>query len=175
MTILNAIIDISHHNGNVNLNRARDDGIIGVIQKASQGQTGRDPTYRSNRTKAEDAGLLWGAYHFATGSDGPRQAENFLETVGELNHTLLVLDFSPTPLGTGGGEGICDPCARDHGTPFIPAITSSSCWERTTIRSSPNAGSGWRNMVPRRWCRPIGPPGRCDNIPTARSGRSPTK
>lgn len=99
MPILNAIIDISHHNGNMNLNRARDDGIIAVIQKASQGQTGRDPTYRSNRKKAEDAGLLWGAYHFATGSDGLRQAENFLEAVGEPSHTLLVLDFEPNPTG----------------------------------------------------------------------------
>lgn len=99
MPILNAIIDISHHNGNVNLNRAKDDGIIAVIQKASQGQTGRDPTYRSNKKKAEDAGLLWGAYHFATGSDGLRQAENFLEAVGDPVHTLLVLDFEPNPTG----------------------------------------------------------------------------
>jgi GH25 family lysozyme M1 (1,4-beta-N-acetylmuramidase) len=99
MSILNAIIDISHHNGTVNLNKARDDGILGVIQKASQGQTGRDPTYRSNRKKAEDAGLLWGAYHFATGSDGLRQAENFLESVGDPAHMLLVLDFEPNPTG----------------------------------------------------------------------------
>ena len=32
MPIINAVIDISHHNGNVNFNKARDDGIIGVIQ-----------------------------------------------------------------------------------------------------------------------------------------------
>jgi lysozyme len=99
MPIINAVIDISHHNGNVNFNKARDDGIIGVIQKASQGQTGRDPTYKSNRKKAEDAGLLWGAYHFATGSDGLRQADNFLEAVGDPAHMLLVLDFEPNPTG----------------------------------------------------------------------------
>jgi len=100
MTIINAVIDISHHNGNVvNFNKARDDGIIGVIQKASQGQTGRDPTYKSNRKKAVDAGLLWGAYHFATGSDGLRQADNFLEAVGDPAHMLLVLDFEPNPTG----------------------------------------------------------------------------
>ena len=66
---LNVVVDISHHNGNVNLARAREDGILGVIQKATQGQSFEDPTYRRNRRKAEDAGLLWGAYHFATGSD----------------------------------------------------------------------------------------------------------
>jgi lysozyme len=96
---MNAVIDISHHNGNVNLNRARDDGILGVIQKASQGQSNRDPTYKTNRKKANDAGLLWGAYHFATGSNGVHQAENFLETVGDLAGVLLVLDFEPNATG----------------------------------------------------------------------------
>jgi lysozyme len=43
--------------------------------------------------------LLFGAYHFATGSDGIRQAENFLETVGDDKDTLLVLDFEPNPTG----------------------------------------------------------------------------
>lgn len=100
MTTLNAIIDISHHNGNVNLKKAAADGIIGVIQKATQGQTGQDPTYRANRKKADDAGLLWGAYHFGTGSDGVRQAENFLETVADdAAKSLLVLDFEPNPAG----------------------------------------------------------------------------
>jgi lysozyme len=57
-TPLNVIVDISHHNGNVNLNKAKDAGILGVIQKASQGQTNVDPTYKTNRTKATNAGLL---------------------------------------------------------------------------------------------------------------------
>jgi lysozyme len=96
---LNVIVDISHHNGNVNLNKAKDDGIIAIIQKATQGQSGSDPTYKTNRTKALNAGLLWGAYHFATGSDGLKQAEHFLDVVGDDPKTLLVLDFEPNPVG----------------------------------------------------------------------------
>jgi lysozyme len=96
---INVVVDISHHNGNVNLARAKGDGILGVIHKASQGQTGKDPTYKANKRKALDAGLLWGAYHFATGSDGIRQAEHFLDTVGDVNDVLLVLDFEPNPTG----------------------------------------------------------------------------
>jgi lysozyme len=34
---LNVVIDISHHDGNVNLAKAKEDGILGVIQKATQG------------------------------------------------------------------------------------------------------------------------------------------
>jgi lysozyme len=96
---LNVVIDISHHNGNVNLEKAKADGILGVIQKATQGQSGVDPTYKSNRTKATNAGLLWGAYHFATGSDGVKQAQNFLSVVGDPDKVLLVLDFEPNPTG----------------------------------------------------------------------------
>lgn len=97
--ILNAVVDISHHNGNVNLVKAKADGILGVIQKATQGQSGKDPTFKTNRTKAADAGLMFGAYHFATGSDGLKQAQHFLETVGTFDDTLLVLDFEPNPTG----------------------------------------------------------------------------
>ena len=98
-TPLNAVVDISHHNGNVNFAKAKDAGIIGVIQKATQGQSNVDPTYKTNKTKAINAGLLWGAYHFATGSDGLKQAENFLSVVGNDPKTLLVLDFEPNLTG----------------------------------------------------------------------------
>ncbi len=96
---LNVVIDISHHDGNVNLAKAKEDGILGVIQKATQGQTFKDPTYQRNRQKAKDASLLWGAYHFGTGSDGLKQAQHFLDTVGNNPGTLLALDFEPNPTG----------------------------------------------------------------------------
>ena len=96
---LNVVVDLSHHNGTVNLNKAKEDGIVGVIHKASQGRTNRDPNYKTNRTKAQNAGLLWGAYHFGTGSDGVQQAQNFLEAVGDPANVLLVLDFEPNPTG----------------------------------------------------------------------------
>ena len=81
---LNVVVDISHHNGNVNLAKAKEDGILGVIQKATQGQGFKDPTYQRNRQKAKDAGLVWSAYHFATGSDGLKQAQHFLDVVGTI-------------------------------------------------------------------------------------------
>lgn len=98
------VIDISHHNGkSLDFKQARADGIVGVIHKASQGTTGRDPMYSANRVKARDAGLLWGAYHFATGSDGARQAANFLDAVGDPREVLMVLDLEPNPAGTSMG------------------------------------------------------------------------
>jgi lysozyme len=97
--MLNAIIDLSHHNSAPNFKKAQESGIRGVIYKASQGQSGTDPTFKAREAKARAAGLYWGAYHFATGSDGVKQAENFLSSVGDTSKTLLVLDFEPNPTG----------------------------------------------------------------------------
>ena len=97
--MINMVVDLSHHNGTVNLVKAKADGIAGVIQKATQGRTFKDPTYQTNRRKATDAGLLWGAYHFGTGSDGVKQAEHFLSIVKPEKETLLVLDFEGNPQG----------------------------------------------------------------------------
>lgn len=101
MAPINQVIDTSHHNGTrVDFDRARADGnILGVIQKATQGRTFIDPTFRSNRRKINNAGLFFGAYHFGTGSDGVAQAEFFLDVVQPDDRTLLVLDFEDNPTG----------------------------------------------------------------------------
>lgn len=109
---LNAVVDISHHNGNINLQQAKTAGIVGVIHKATQGLTDVDPMYVTNRSQAQAAGLLWGAYHFGTGGDGAGQAEHFLQTVGTFENTLLVLDFEQNP----GGSSMSLQDARDFVT-----------------------------------------------------------
>ena len=98
--MLNSVVDISHHNSNVNLTRAAESGIMGVIQKATQGEQYVDPTFKRNRTRASDAGLLFGAYHFGTGANGVSQAKHFLSAVTPDERTLVVLDFEDNPAGT---------------------------------------------------------------------------
>jgi GH25 family lysozyme M1 (1,4-beta-N-acetylmuramidase) len=96
---LNAIVDISHHNDNPDFVQAAAAGVVGVIHKATQGLTYKDPMYGTNRQKALDAGLLWGAYHFGVGGDGVAQADFFLNTVDPGPDTLLVLDYEPNTQG----------------------------------------------------------------------------
>lgn len=98
-TPVNAVIDLSHHNGTPDLGMAKADGILGVIQKATQGRTFVDPTYARNRQASTDAGLHWGAYHFGTGGDGVRQAAHFVDTVSPRPTDLLVLDFEANHQG----------------------------------------------------------------------------
>src|SRR5262245_21557225 len=96
---INVVVDLSHHNGEVDLDEAAADGVFGVIPKATQGVGYQDPTYVTNRTKARVAPLQWGAYHFGTGADGVQQAAHFLEVVQPEADTLLALDFEANPQG----------------------------------------------------------------------------
>ena len=95
--MLNAVIDISHHNQITSFDTARQAGILGVIHKATQGATYADPTFAANRTRIQDAGLLFGAYHFGTAGDPDAQAQRLLSVAG--SDTLLVLDFESNPQG----------------------------------------------------------------------------
>ncbi|MGY3081997.1 hypothetical protein ACVWZZ_008405 [Bradyrhizobium sp. LM6.10] len=64
-----------------------------MIHKATQGRAYRDPDYATRRKAATNAGLLWGAYHFATGDAVELQIENFIKTAQPDERTLMVLDF----------------------------------------------------------------------------------
>lgn len=100
-TMIDVVIDISHHNGSVNFSTVRDAGIVGVIAKATQGVGFRDPKFKDFHQKAHEVGLLLGAYHFGTGDNVERQVENFLVTTRpDVNDsTLLVLDLENNPSG----------------------------------------------------------------------------
>jgi len=96
---VNAVVDLSHHNEHVDFARAKADGIVGVIYKATQGTAYEDRTYKRRREEALDAGLLWGAYHFGVGGSGVDQADHFLEVTASDDRTLLVLDYEPNVTG----------------------------------------------------------------------------
>jgi lysozyme len=93
MSSANVVVDLSHHNGVIDLKAAAQAGIVGVIHKATQGTGYQDPMFATNKAKAQQAGLLWGAYHFGVGADGVEQADAFLSMVKPDGNTLLVLDF----------------------------------------------------------------------------------
>lgn len=99
--IFNGVIDLFRHNNSPDFAQAKGDGIIGVIHKATEGVGYTDPTFLANREAARAAGLLWGAYHFGTGSDPVAQADWFLEQALDDGKTLLVLDFEENPSTNG--------------------------------------------------------------------------
>ncbi|WP_395463477.1 glycoside hydrolase family 25 protein [Wolbachia endosymbiont of Cantharis cryptica] len=89
----NVIVDLSHWEQSVDFKLAKEDGILGIMHKATQGLKYVDPTYEERRKAAEEEGLLWGAYHFAVREEGKDQAEHFLKVVGNDSQVLLALDI----------------------------------------------------------------------------------
>jgi lysozyme len=100
MAYTNSVIDLSHYDAQIDLSSAQQAGIVGVIHKATQGISFADPTYRANLAQAQALGLLWGAYHFATGDDPVSQADFFLQTVKPAAGALLALDFESNNPGS---------------------------------------------------------------------------
>ena len=97
--MLNAVVDLSHHNTVNDFAAVKADGIVGIIHKATQSTDFVDGTYAQRKLSALGQGILWGAYHFGVGGDPIAQAEHFLKTVQPDASTLLALDFEGNPNG----------------------------------------------------------------------------
>jgi GH25 family lysozyme M1 (1,4-beta-N-acetylmuramidase) len=92
-------IDVSHWQGTIDWSAVAGDGIDFAIMKATE-SAGKDaytdPTFKTNRTNAQLAGLTVGAYHVASPSkrtdDARREADRFLRVakpgVGNMIPTL---------------------------------------------------------------------------------------
>ena len=89
------VVDIYHGDTVSSLRIAQTAGLLGIIHKASQGVSVTDPLYAQRRLAARDAGLLWGAYHFATNEDPAAQVKHFLACADPDANTLVALDYEP--------------------------------------------------------------------------------
>ena len=95
-TGLDAVIDISHGVTVSDFAAVRRSGILAIIHKATEGGDFVDKSYAIRRPQAEQAGLLWGAYHFGTRQySGSDQAMAFLSVVRPGPSTLIALDLEP--------------------------------------------------------------------------------
>ncbi|MDE7509285.1 MAG: hypothetical protein K2M62_04105, partial [Muribaculaceae bacterium] len=77
-------IDVSAHNGMMNLDAAAESGIEFIFIKASEGDTFRDANFRINYDKASHAGMKIGAYHFFRfDCDGVSQGMNLRKAIAD--------------------------------------------------------------------------------------------
>jgi GH25 family lysozyme M1 (1,4-beta-N-acetylmuramidase) len=97
--IVRKVLDISHHNDVTSWSQIVGAGIVGIIHKATEGTSYVDDQYAKRRGGALAAGLVWGAYHFANGSNVQAQVDHFLEVVGIDDATLYALDWEDDPNG----------------------------------------------------------------------------
>src|SRR4051812_15503262 len=109
----NSVVNLSHYDlMRPDFNAMKSQGILGVIHEATYPRYERDARYAERQAAAMNAGLLWGAYHFADATNPVRQADHFLNVVeNSMPHTrpdqrppgvLLVLDFEKNGHYPGG-------------------------------------------------------------------------
>jgi lysozyme len=113
-------IDVSHHQGEIDWLKTKEDGIQFAFIKATEGGDYQDKSFRDNWAGAKMAGLKRGAYHFFTFCrPGVDQARNFLSVVprneAELS-PVLDLEF--------GGNCQKQPSARELGAEVSNFITT---------------------------------------------------
>lgn len=96
MVVINPVVaDISHYDRVLpdGFQQARRFGLIGIIQKSSEGLTIIDRPYADRVVLAVAAGLEVGAYHFLRPGNMKAQAEFWLSCAKPTDKTLMSLDF----------------------------------------------------------------------------------
>jgi lysozyme len=119
--IVPRVADMAHFNP-VNFSKIKAAGILGVIHKATQGVGMTDNQYAARRKAALAAGLLWGAYSFATGDDARAHAKHFLAVAQPDANTLLCLDYE---------DNARSPMSAQAAWDFMRAVedaTGRRCW-----------------------------------------------
>jgi len=79
------IVDISHFDDVQDWDRVKRFGILGVINKATEGPGMVDRTFAIRRKPAADHDILYGAYHFIRPGDPVAQADHFLDVVNSVD------------------------------------------------------------------------------------------
>ncbi|HOK61752.1 glycoside hydrolase family 25 protein [Tenuifilum sp.] len=75
-------IDVSAHTGKIDWEKVKDHKVDFAFIKASEGATLKDKSFRNNVTRAREAGIPVGAYHFFNfNRRGIAQAQNFLRAI----------------------------------------------------------------------------------------------
>lgn len=87
-------IDTARYQGTIDYEKVCKSGYEFAIQKCTESVGYKDPTYNKNKNGYRKAGILFGSYHFARGTNARKEAEWFVSQVGDIQPgELLVLDY----------------------------------------------------------------------------------
>lgn len=83
-------VDVSEYQDVIDMNELARQNVSFVIIRATEGSSLVDVRFAENWENAHHSSLTAGAYHFFSfDSPGTTQAENFINTVGDLNNDLI--------------------------------------------------------------------------------------
>lgn len=83
-------VDISEYQAEVDMEKLAEQGVQFIYMKATEGSGHVDSRFAQNWENAQACGIPAGAYHFFSfDSPGKMQAQNYIETVGDLQGKLI--------------------------------------------------------------------------------------
>jgi lysozyme len=157
----NCVVNFSHYDeSEPDFGKMKREGIVAAIHEATYPPGTCDEKYTRRQRAACQAGMLWGAYHFANGSDPVRQADFFVDSVAahwratdpasRPAHILLVLDFERNTHYPGGTMTSAQAAAfvkrvRER-TGKYPGIYSSENRIREVVNAPAVSGSIKRSL-----------------------------
>ena len=83
-------VDVSRYQGNIDWSVLASQNVRFAFIKATEGSSHQDPCFSENWDGVQDTNIYAGAYHFFSyESSGETQAQNFIQTVGDLSNCNL--------------------------------------------------------------------------------------
>ena len=83
-------VDVSRYQGNIDWSVIASQNVTFAFIKATEGSSHQDPCFTENWNAVQNTNIYAGAYHFFSyESSGETQAQNFIDTVGDLSNTNL--------------------------------------------------------------------------------------
>ncbi len=93
MNINPKFVDLSHYDDLQDIAKVKAAGMIGVVNKASEGPGMVDTTYAIRKPMVLGAGMKYGGYHFLRPGDMEQQAAHYLNTMGDIAGLMLMGDW----------------------------------------------------------------------------------
>jgi len=161
----NSVLSLSHYDEPAfDFSGLQRSGLQGVIHEATYPAFDVDSKYAYRQAQAMRAGVLWGAYHFANGSDGRRQADHFVDFVAsqwsrghnpaQPEGVLLVLDAEQNTHYPGGNMPVAEAVRfieRVHDrTGLYPGLYSNEYWIRRVF-NDPSINPASRELLCKCW------------------------
>ena len=132
-------VDVSRYQGKIDWSVIASQKVTFAFNKATEGSSHQDPCFAENWQEVKKTNIYSGAYHFFSfESSGETQAQNFIQTVGDLENTNLPPvvdlefygDYSDSPLSRKETQEILDALLKQleeyyHVKPIIYTTTKA--------------------------------------------------
>ncbi len=92
MPINPKVVDLSHYDTIEDLAQVKAFGILGIINKATEGPGMTDKTFEQRLDPVRKAGFLYGAYHFLRPGNIAAQVDHFFQVTDPDENLLVALD-----------------------------------------------------------------------------------